>query len=83
MTYVLKTASAANGKHRPRSWHIVLTPTRVPNAYRTYCGRTIIGDTIEDTPAAATCEVCYRNQATARERLPEDDGSTQPVEVLP
>jgi hypothetical protein len=45
---------------RIRSWHGVLTPTRVPNSYRTLCGRTAHGTPADDLPAGKSCESCLR-----------------------
>lgn len=43
-----------------RSWHAVLTPTRVPDTYKTLCGRRASGDTVTDLPAGKSCEACLR-----------------------
>jgi hypothetical protein len=43
-----------------RSWHAVLTPTRVPNRYRTLCGRTAEGQAFHTLPVAKSCETCLR-----------------------
>lgn len=43
------------------SWHAVLTPTRVPETYRTRCGRTVRNaETSDDLPAGKSCETCLR-----------------------
>jgi hypothetical protein len=45
-----------------RSWHVVLTPTRAFNTYRTLCGRTVT--TTEPRPSLElgekSCETCLR-----------------------
>lgn len=69
-----------------RSWHIVRTPTRVPDTYVTVCGRTATGTTIDYLGEGRSCESCLRYTITAidnSEPLPEDDASTQPVEMIP
>lgn len=44
-----------------RSWHIILTPTRVPNTYTTLCGRRASGRTATELPGTGkTCETCLR-----------------------
>lgn len=46
---------------RIRSWHIVLTPTRAINTYRTLCGRNALGPDTDDRPGSErTCESCLR-----------------------
>lgn len=35
---------------RIRSWHLVLTPTRIPDRYRTLCGRNAFGPTVAEMP---------------------------------
>ena len=47
---------------RIRSWHVVLTPTRAFDTYRTYCGRTVTTrDTSADLPLdEKSCETCLR-----------------------
>ena len=46
---------------RIRSWHVVLTPTRMFDTYRTLCGRTVTTrDTRDELPAARSCESCLR-----------------------
>jgi len=58
-----------------RSWHVVLTPTRMFDTYRTLCGRTATGQTVTILPAGKSCETCARIALRAADR-PEDDGST-------
>ena len=43
-----------------RSWHVVLTPTRAINGYRTLCGRNASGPTVNKLPAGRSCETCLR-----------------------
>lgn len=43
-----------------RSWHAVLTPTRVPGRHRTVCGRNAFSDPVDDLPAGKSCETCLR-----------------------
>lgn len=43
-----------------RSWHAVLTPTRVSGRYRTMCGRTAFAEPVDDLPAGKSCETCLR-----------------------
>jgi hypothetical protein len=46
---------------RIRSWHVVKTPTRVPNRYVTRCGRSAFGPDLDERPGnEATCETCLR-----------------------
>lgn len=46
---------------RIRSWHVVLTPTRMFDTYRTLCGRTVVTkDTRDELPAERSCESCLR-----------------------
>lgn len=46
---------------RIRSWHIVLTPTRAINTYRTLCNRNGQGPTVSDLPLdEKSCETCLR-----------------------
>lgn len=45
---------------RIRSWHAVLTPTRLPSTYKTLCGRRGSGDTVTGLPAGKSCESCLR-----------------------
>lgn len=42
------------------SAHIVLTPTRMFNTYKTLCGRRASGDTYDTPPAGKSCESCLR-----------------------
>ena len=43
------------------SWHVVLTPTRAFDTYRTLCGRTVVTKDVRDTlPAERSCESCLR-----------------------
>lgn len=81
--YVHATRHTLAGHYKPSSFHVVLTPTRVPNTYRTLCGRTLTGDVMDALPAARSCESCLRIVARQDDKLPEDDGSTAPVEMLP
>lgn len=43
-----------------RSWHVVLTPTRMFDTYRTLCGRTVVSrDITGELPGdQKTCERC-------------------------
>ena len=44
-----------------RSWHRILTPTRMFDTYRTYCGRTIVGNPLPELPLdEKSCETCLR-----------------------
>lgn len=43
-----------------RSWHILRTPTRVPDRYRAVCGKTGHGPVLDNRPQGRTCESCYR-----------------------
>jgi hypothetical protein len=44
-----------------RSFHIVLTPTRVPDTFATLCGRRAAGPEVDDRPGSErTCETCLR-----------------------
>jgi hypothetical protein len=45
---------------RIRSMHAILTPTRVPDTYRTLCGRKATGDTWAKLGDAKSCESCLR-----------------------
>ena len=77
MTYVINTEPNAKGHAVRRSYHIAKLHTRAINGWKTYCGRYIeTTDTMEELPAARSCESCLRNAAIHAERLPEDDGST-------
>lgn len=42
------------------SWHIVATYTRVPGRMIARCGRTLLGEPLDDRPAGKTCETCLR-----------------------
>jgi hypothetical protein len=44
------------------SWHVILTPTRVPETYRTLCGRTVTTrETKDELPLdEKSCEICLR-----------------------
>lgn len=46
-----------------RSWHIVRTPLRVPDRYKTLCGRSGGGPAKADYGAESTCESCLRINA--------------------
>lgn len=61
-----------------RSWHQVLTPTRVPDRYVTLCGRRALGPTVPGMPAGKSCEVCLRNAEWLRES--EDDPAVAQVD---
>lgn len=44
-----------------RSWHVVRTPTRMFDTYRTLCGRTAVTKDVRDVlPAGKSCENCLR-----------------------
>lgn len=42
-----------------RAWHAV-KGERVMNVYRTYCGRYVAGETVDDLPSERSCESCLR-----------------------
>lgn len=50
---------------RIRSWHIVRTPTRMFDTYRTRCGRTVVTKDVrsEFPQDEKSCESCLRIQA--------------------
>ena len=81
-TYVHKTTHDATGRLRPSSWHIAALHTRAINGWKSYCGRYFeTTDVMEELPAAKSCESCLRIQRRRQDH--EDDGSTQPVEIVP
>jgi len=44
-----------------RSWHVAKFHTRAINGWKTLCGRYIeTTDTMDELPAAKSCEVCLR-----------------------
>ena len=44
-----------------KSWHVVRTPTRAPDRYRTMCGLNADGPQLDDRPGGEkTCETCLR-----------------------
>ena len=44
-----------------RAWHIVATPTRLQNGYRTLCGRLIVGYPVGAVPyGGRTCKRCAK-----------------------
>ena len=59
-----------------RSFHIVATPTRQINGYRTLCGRNANGSPVDVLLAARSCETCLRLATRAAD--PEDDASSPP-----
>ena len=80
-TYVHATHHDADGRYRPTSWHIARLHTRAINGWLAYCGRYFdTTDTMSETPEAATCETCFRYEAKARERMPEDDPTVGQVD---
>jgi hypothetical protein len=58
-----------------RSWHVVLTPTRMFDTYRTRCGRTVVTkDTRDDLPMGErSCETCLRLAVRAEESPANDE----------
>lgn len=52
---------------RIRSWHAVLTATRVPDRYVTFCGKRATGQLRETRPGGKSCESCLRNLEWASE----------------
>ena len=55
------------------SWHVILTPTRVPNRYVTLCGRRATGHTSPVLPAEKSCETCLRLEARRDDREDNPD----------
>lgn len=44
-----------------RSWHVLDTPTRMPDVYVTRCGRRAQGPVLDERPGnERTCETCLR-----------------------
>lgn len=70
---------------RIRSWHVVLTPTRAINGYRTRCGRNASGAPVDALPSGEkSCESCLRLVVMTQEwtwAARDDDGSTWPESV--
>ena len=60
-----------------RSWHIVKSWTRVPGRAVTYCGRTVVGDILDELRLTEkSCETCARLAIAKADPPKEDDGST-------
>jgi hypothetical protein len=43
-----------------RSWHVIGTPTRMFNTYKTLCGRRAVGEPAMSFGDERTCETCLR-----------------------
>ena len=59
---------------RSRSWHVVLTPTRMFHTYRTLCGRTLVTRATSPTLPLGdkSCETCLRMDASRVAMVRED-----------
>lgn len=52
---------------RIRSWHIIRTPTRMPDTYVTLCGKRATGKPARDFSNEKTCETCMRIDVARRQ----------------